>query len=75
VKENAQRKLETKEDHMKPLRLLAAFLFVFILAGRAQQANPLLGVWKVTEVTPASGAKIASPQPGLFIFTAKHYTS
>jgi len=39
-----------------------------------QQNSPLMGAWKVTEVAPATGAKITNPQPGLYIFTRTHYS-
>jgi hypothetical protein len=38
-----------------------------------QPANPLMGAWRVTELTDANGT-IANPQPGLYIFAKQHYS-
>jgi hypothetical protein len=57
---------------------------VFALAGattvagqsKSSSRGPLEGVWRVAEVT-TTGAKASTnkqPQPGLVIFTAKHYS-
>ena len=35
--------------------------------------NPLMGAWRVTEFSDANGT-IASPQPGIYIFTRQHYS-
>src|SRR5262249_32780978 len=60
-----------------------AGITVGILVGLAQgigvaqskSTSPLIGVWRVAEVTVTgpNARKITSPQPGLFIFTARHY--
>lgn len=59
------------------------FVGLFILASAAVafgQAKPSIqGVWRVTETVGGRGtasptAKNAHPQPGLYIFTAKHYS-
>ena len=42
---------------------------------QSKSASPLMGAWKVAEVTRtgARAGKTTSPQPGLYIFTAGHY--
>lgn len=41
---------------------------------QAQGSSPLAGAWRVVEYTGgAGGATNRSPQPGLFLFTMKHY--
>jgi hypothetical protein len=39
------------------------------------QSKSIQGVWRVTRVTTTgpNGRTISNPQPGLYIFTAKHY--
>ena len=42
----------------------------------AAPTNPLHGVWSMSKMTPAGGAATIDPsQPGLFIFTERHYSS
>jgi hypothetical protein len=43
---------------------------------RAASQETIQGVWRVTEVTTTgpNASKNSSPQPGLYIFTAKHYS-
>jgi hypothetical protein len=36
--------------------------------------SPLVGAWRVTEVTDANAAPITNPQPGMYIFTRQHYS-
>jgi hypothetical protein len=56
-------------------------LFVFTLAalapttGHAQAKNPLMGAWKVTEVTNPGQPTITNVQPGLYVFSEKHYSA
>jgi hypothetical protein len=55
--------------------LLTLILFV-PLSG--QSKSPLHGAWTVTEVTPARGAnagKPVKPQPGIYVFTDRHYAT
>ena len=33
-----------------------------------------MGAWKVTETADTNGAPVTSPQPGLYVFTGKHYS-
>ena len=53
-----------------------AFLGLFAIATTAygQAGNPLVGAWKVTEFAAPNAPPITSPQPGLYIFTATHYS-
>ena len=55
-------------------KLTVIALFVFALAVSAQWQNPLIGVWKVTEIAVPNEPKITTPQPGLYIFTPKYYS-
>ena len=66
------------ENHMK--RIITILLLVVCTAtigltqAKKSGGNPLVGTWKVVEGTSASGEKNSNPQPGLYIFTAKHYS-
>ena len=40
----------------------------------AQSVNPLVGVWKVAELVSPQGETNPTPQPTLYIFTARHYS-
>ena len=57
---------------------VVAALLVVATSGdaRAQAAASLQGVWRVTEVvvTGANAETNTSPQPGLYLFTKKHYS-
>jgi hypothetical protein len=37
-------------------------------------ASPLVGAWKVTEISGANAPANTSPQPGLYIFAKQHYS-
>ena len=58
--------------------VLAAIAFVSSVAVVARQANSssIVGVWRVSEVTYTglNARKVTSPQPGLRIFTQRHYS-
>ena len=41
----------------------------------AAPPNPLLGVWSVSARTSSEGEPIDPSQPGLFIFTERHYSA
>ena len=60
------------------LLVVIGLSLVPIGSGVAQTSSPnsLQGVWKVTEVTTTgpTASKQAAPQPGLYIFTGKHYS-
>ena len=56
--------------------LVVIGLSLVLIGSGFAQTNPLQGVWKVAEVTttgPNSSTQTA-PQPGLYIFTGKHYS-
>ena len=40
-----------------------------------QMKNPLVGAWKVTEIANPNSAPLTNPQPGLYVFTEKHYSA
>jgi len=56
-------------------------LFVLTLTVYAQygqppaKKNPVMGAWKVTEVTNPNQPTITNPQPGLYVFTESHYSA
>ena len=54
----------------------AVLLFAFTLFATisSAQQNSLVGTWRVTEIALPNQPKITSPQPGLHIYTAKHYS-
>jgi hypothetical protein len=57
--------------------IVAALLVVATsVQARAQAGPSLQGVWRVTEVvvTGANAKTETSPQPGLYLFTKKHYS-
>ncbi len=44
----------------------------------AEQVSPLEGVWRISEMSvtgPDTSYTITSPQPGLYLFTERHYSS
>lgn len=36
--------------------------------------SPLVGAWRVTEISAGNTPAITNPQPGLYIFTRQHYS-
>ena len=40
-----------------------------------QAKNPLIGAWKVTEITNPDSPPLTNPQAGLYLFTEKHYSA
>ena len=40
-----------------------------------QMKNPLVGAWKVTEIANPNSPPLTNPQPGLYVFTEKHYSA
>ena len=40
-----------------------------------QTKNPLMGAWKVTEIANPGSPPLTNPQPGLYVFTEKHYSA
>jgi hypothetical protein len=51
----------------------ASAIAVAVSAQSPASGSPLVGAWRVTELTDANGT-IANPQPGLYIFTRQHYS-
>lgn len=58
---------------MKKWVLVALAITVAATVSGQQPANPLLGAWRVTELTDANGT-IGNPQPGLYVFAKQHYS-
>lgn len=55
--------------------LLALALSTLVASGSSNaQSNRLKGAWKVVAITPAGGRTDVAPQPGLYIFTERHYS-
>ena len=61
---------------MRRVVILALVAATFPLLLRAQPRPALQGAWQVVEVTSTgpAGATNSSPQPGLYLFTARHYS-
>jgi len=36
--------------------------------------NPLVGAWRISEIAETGKPPLTTPQPGLYIFTPKHYS-
>ena len=57
---------------------IAALLSVLVAASAAQAQtaahNPLVGAWRITEIADTGKPSLTTPQPGLYIFTPKHYS-
>src|SRR6185295_179137 len=69
-----------RESPMRRLIEIALSLVLFVLALSAasvygQARSPLAGAWKVTEIANPGSAPLTSPQPGLYVFTEKHYSA
>lgn len=60
--------------------LFASFALPLVAACQptaTEEVNPLVGAWRVSEMTttfPDSSYTITDPQPGLYLFTATHYS-
>lgn len=55
--------------------MLVAFSCVFVTSNAgAQSPGSLKGVWKVVTFTAADGKVDTAPQPGLYVFSDKHYS-
>ena len=65
---------------MSPRGIGFAFLAIGLAATfsfsqtKKAAAGSLVGAWKVVEITSPNGEKNTNPQPGLYIFTQKHYS-
>ena len=59
----------------RPLSIVVAVLTLCVFASRVEaQAQSLKGAWRVVAVTAADGKTDTAPQPGLYIFTDRHYS-
>lgn len=57
------------------MTVLALSAVVVTVSGQASATgSPLVGAWRVSEIADVNGPPIASPQPGLYIFTKQHYS-
>jgi hypothetical protein len=65
-----------QEERMSLRALTVAALLAVPSVGGAQDASPLLGVWKVQEiaVTGPRPSTISNPQPGYWVFTPGYYS-
>ena len=54
---------------------LATVLALSSVTAWAQAKGPLVGAWKVTAIENPGGAPLLNPQPGLYIFTQRHYSA
>ena len=57
---------------------LSLALCVFALTAttvHGQTKGALVGAWKVTEIANPGNPPLINPQPGLYIFTEKHYSA
>ena len=61
---------------MRSRMIAIAGLLVFAgpMVGHSQQAPSLQGAWRVTEVISTGPNASKSPQPGLYLFTKRHYS-
>src|SRR5207249_6717608 len=57
------------------ISVIGFFAFsVFVYSQSSGTKNQLAGAWKVSGIADTNGAPITNPQPGLYIFTAQHYS-
>lgn len=54
---------------------LVAVVSGLISSAASAQTPTLKGAWRVTSVTSADGKVNSSPEPGLYIFTDRHYST
>jgi hypothetical protein len=59
---------------MRRAVILALLAGAFPSLSSAQSSPALEGAWQVVEVTGPAGVTNRSPQPGLYLFTARHYS-
>lgn len=52
----------------------AALVTALVATAAAQSAPSLKGAWKVVSITTGDGKVNNAPEPGLYIFTDKHYS-
>ncbi len=58
----------------KKIKIVLILAGLLAVSAQAQRENNLVGTWKVTTIALPNQPKIASPQPGLYIFTPKYYS-
>jgi hypothetical protein len=58
----------------QPLAALALGVVLCTVGASAQSGGSLKGAWRVVAVTAADGKIDSSPQPGLYVFTDRHYS-
>jgi len=61
------------------IRSFMAAILLSLITGAAALAqntahNPLVGAWRITEIADTGKPPLTTPQPGLYIFTPKHYS-
>jgi len=56
------------------MKVAASLVVVGIAFPGSAQAQSIKGVWQVVEVTAADGKANPKPEPGLYIFTDRHYS-
>jgi hypothetical protein len=64
------------EVHMRS-RIIAVVGMLAVSASIFAYAQPnpsVQGVWRVSEATAPDGTAIKNPQPGLYVFTKRHYS-
>ena len=59
---------------LSAIALLASFAIVTAVQAQSHAANPLVGTWRIAEIADANKPPLTEPQPGLYIFTPKHYS-
>jgi hypothetical protein len=56
------------------LVFIASFFFTNANAQSGAAASPLVGAWRISEIAETGKPPLTAPQPGLYIFTQKHYS-
>src|SRR5262245_12395361 len=70
------REITMHEQYGRWARVLTACVLALgASAAYGQAKNPLMGAWKVTEIANPDRPPLTSPQPGLYVFTEKHYSA
>lgn len=54
--------------------VLAALALGALVSNAAAQSGSIKAAWQVVAVTAADGKVDTAPQPGLYVFTDKHYS-
>jgi hypothetical protein len=69
-------KFTRQKERDSAMKLLLALTLFAGIAHAQSTATPLTGTWRVTEVvlTGPDAATHSNPQPGLYLFTGKHYS-